>query len=323
MNRPPQISIVIPVYRSQRILAVLVDAIADAMHSAGYAGRFELILVNDASPDDSWTIIEGLARHKPFVRGISLRKNTGQHNAIMAGLNHVRGNTVVLMDDDLQHPPAEIPALIDMINAGYDVCYTRYIGRQHPWWKQLGSRFNDRVATVLLKKPAGLYLSSFKALRRDIADQIVKYDGPFTYVDGLILNTTRSIGVRDITHQSRYEGESTYSFSKLLSLWLKMATSFSVLPLRLATYLGFALTGLSLLMLIYIIFAKLFQPELPQGWASLIAAILLTGGVQTFCIGVVGEYLGRAYLRLNQHPQYVVGETTADWSEQDARAGIR
>ena len=323
MNCAPQVSIVVPVYRSQRILQALVEAIETAMQGAGYAGRFELILVNDASPDDSWAVIGGLARTKHFVRGISLRKNAGQHNAIMAGLNHVRGNTVVVMDDDLQHPPAEIPALVDIINAGHDVCYTRYIGRQHAWWKRLGSRFNDRVATLLLKKPSGLYLSSFKAMRRGIVDEIVKYDGPFTYIDGLILNTTQSIGVRDIQHRSRFEGESTYSFGKLCSLWLKMATSFSVLPLRLATYLGFTLTALSVLVLIYIVCAKLFHPELPQGWASTIAAILLTGGVQTFCIGVVGEYLGRAYLRLNQHPQYVIGETTADRSEKDAQTGIR
>lgn len=309
------LSIVVPVYRSATILPKLVEQIDAAMFKEGLAKRFELLLVNDASPDNSWAVIRSLATEYAFVRGINLRRNAGQHNAIMAGLNHVQGKFVAVMDDDLQHPPDALGDMLRALEDGYDVCYTRYINRQHAWWKQAGSRFNDYVATLLLDKPKGLYLSSFKAMRREIAEDIIKYDGPYAYVDGLLLDVTRSITTIDITHQARHEGESNYNFRRLVSLWLKMATSFSILPLRIATYLGFALAALSVLMVIFVVVMKIFHPEFPPGWASLIATILFIGGVQTLCIGMVGEYLGRAYLKLNRKQQFVIGSTT--WTASD------
>ena len=239
-----------------------------------------------------------------------MRRNFGQHNAIMAGLNHVRGEFVVLMDDDLQHPPTAIGDMLRALQEGFDVCYTKYLNRQHAAWKKLGSQFNDWVATHLLGKPKGLYLSSFKGLRREIVDEVIRYDGPYAYVDGLILDVTRSITTIDIEHGARPEGEGNYNLKRSLELWMKMATSFSVLPLRLATYAGFGIAALSLLMILYVIAEKLLHPELPAGWTSLIATILFIGGIQTLCIGMVGEYLGRTYLKLNHKPQFVVGSTT-------------
>lgn len=310
-----RLSIVVPVYRSASILPKLVEKIDAAMFKEGLADRFELLLVNDASPDNSWSVIRSLATAHTFVRGINLRRNTGQHNAIMAGLNHVQGKFIAVMDDDLQHPPDALGDMLRALEEGYDVCYTRYINRQHAWWKQTGSRFNDYMATLLLDKPKGLYLSSFKAMCREIAEELIKYDGPYAYIDGLILDVTRSITVIDITHQVRYEGESNYNFRRLVSLWLKMATSFSILPLRIATYLGFTLAALSILMAVLVVVMKIFHPEFPQGWASLIVTILFVGGVQTLCIGMVGEYLGRAYLKLNRKQQFVIGSTT--WTASD------
>jgi len=312
------LSIVVPVYRSAPILPKLAEAIAAEMGAEGLSGKFELILVNDCSPDDSWQVIRQLAADHAFIKGITLRRNVGQHNAIMAGLNHVSGEYVVLMDDDLQHPPSAIASIVKALADGYDVCYTRYLNRQHAAWKKLGSWFNDWMATHLLGKPKGLYLSSFKGLRREIADEIVQYDGPYTYLDGLILDVTRSITTVDIEHQARYEGESNYTFTRLLSLWMKMATSFSVFPLRLATYAGFALAALSLLMIFVVIVQKLMFPELPRGWASTIATILFIGGIQTLCIGMVGEYLGRTYLKLNRKRQFVIGATTWKKTRPDA-----
>lgn len=305
-----RLSIVVPVYRSASILPKLVAQIDAAMLREGLADRFELLLVNDASPDNSWSVIRSLAAAHPFVRGINLRRNAGQHNAIMAGLNYVQGRFVAVMDDDLQHPPEALGDMMRALEEGFDVCYTRYLNRQHAWWKQMGSRFNDYVATLLLDKPKGLYLSSFKAMRREIAEEVVKYDGPYAYVDGLILEVTRSITAIDITHQARHEGESNYTLSRLVSLWMKMATSFSILPLRIATYLGFAFAALSALLVVFIIVMKILHPEFPPGWASLIATILFVGGVQTLCIGMVGEYLGRTYLKLNHKRQFVIGGTT-------------
>jgi undecaprenyl-phosphate 4-deoxy-4-formamido-L-arabinose transferase len=305
-----KLSLVVPVYRSQNILAHLVAEVGAAMVASGFDGRFELVLVNDSSPDDSWRVIRELAKAHPFIKGISLRKNFGQHSATMAGLNHARGEIVVVMDDDLQHPPAEIRKIVDAIESGYDVCYTRYAGRQHARWKIAGSWFNDRVATAFLDKPKGLYLSSFKAMRREVVQEVVKYDGPYAYLDGLILETTRSITAVEIVHQARLEGQGNYNLKRSVSLWLRMFTGFSIFPLRIATISGFVLAGLSLVVIAVILIKRLQHPEWPAGWASLIAAILFVGGVQTFCVGMLGEYLGRAYLKINGKPQYVVRETT-------------
>ncbi len=317
-----KLSIVVPVYRSALILPRLVEQIAAEMRQAGLAENFELLLVNDASPDNSWQVIRSLAQDNPFIKGITLRRNFGQHNAIMAGLNHVRGDFIVLMDDDLQHPPQAIANMVRALSEGYDVCYTKYLNRQHAAWKKLGSQFNDWVATRLLNKPKGLYLSSFKAIRKDIADEIIKYNGPYAYVDGLILDTTRSITTIDIEHQARDEGEGNYNLRRSLSLWLKMATSFSVVPLRLATLMGFTLAALSAVMIIFVIVQKILHPELPAGWASLIATVLFIGGMQTVFIGLIGEYLGRAYLKLNHKPQFVIGSTTWTGTKQNDQAGI-
>ncbi|MFZ5523403.1 MAG: glycosyltransferase family 2 protein [Pseudomonadota bacterium] len=305
-----RLSIVVPVYCSATILPQLVKQISAEMENEQLSDNFELILVNDASPDDSWQVIHSLADSYTYIKGISLRRNFGQHNAIMAGLNHVSGKFVVLMDDDLQHPPRAIGDMLRALDEGYDVCYTKYLNRRHAAWKKLGSNFNNWVATHLLGKPKGLYLSSFKAMSRDVAQEIIKYDGPYAYVDGLILDVTRSITTIDIEHQPRHAGEGNYNLRRSLSLWLKMATSFSVLPLRIATYAGFVLAALSSAMIVFVIVQKILHPELPAGWTSLIATVLFIGGVQTLCIGMIGEYLGRTYLKLNHKPQFVVAATT-------------
>lgn len=309
-DKPYAISIVVPVYRSATILPLLVEKVDEEMVKAGLSSRFELLLVNDSSPDNSWQVISDLASRFSFVKGISLRRNFGQHNAIMAGLNHASGDFVVVMDDDLQHPPEAIGKMVGVLLDGYDVCYTTYLNRQHAAWKKVGSKFNDWVATQLLDKPKGLYLSSFKALRKEVVDEVIKYDGPYAYLDGLILDVTRSITTVAIHHQARHDGKGNYNLSRSLSLWLKMATSFSVFPLRLASIAGFSLASFSMVMILVVIVAKLLHPGIQAGWSSLIATILFIGGIQTLCIGMVGEYLGRTYLKLNHKPQYVVAHRT-------------
>ena len=310
-NSDCALSIVVPVYRSAAILPQLVEQIYAEMYKEELADSFELLLVNDASPDNSWEVIRSLARTRSFIKGISLRRNFGQHNAIMAGLNHASGDLVVLMDDDLQHPPHAIGDMVRALSEGHDVCYTNYLNRQHAGWKKLGSWFNDWMATRLLGKPKGLYLSSFKGLRKEIVQEIIRYDGPYVYIDGLILDVTRSITTIDIEHQARREGEGNYNLRRSVSLWLQMATSFSVMPLRLATYAGFALAALSSIILVFVVVQKLLHPEVPRGWTSLIATVLFMGGIQTLCIGMMGEYLGRTYLKLNRKPQFIVGSTTS------------
>jgi polyisoprenyl-phosphate glycosyltransferase len=316
----PLLSVVIPVYRSAPILPRLVEVTSEAMADARLAGKFEIVLVCDASPDDSWKVISGLAQEHAFVRGVLLRRNAGQHNATMAGLSHAQGERVVVMDDDLQHPPSAIPTLLAELDRGFDVCYTRYRNRQHALWKRLGSWINDVAARMLLGKPPGLYLSSFKAMEGDVARELLRYDGPFAYVDGLILDVTRNITSVEIEHQARYSGTGNYNLRRSISLWLKMATSFSVYPLRVMSACGLVLAILSAVFGIYLIVHKLLDPSIPAGWTSLIATILFVGGVQMIGLGLVGEYLGRAYLKLNHKPQFVVRATTFPHAPSDERA---
>lgn len=304
------LSIVVPVYRSARILPDLIDQIEQTCIRTNYNECFEVILVCDASPDNSWEVIEQLARTRSFVRGICLRRNSGQHNAIIAGLRVAQGAYVVIMDDDLQHPASEIPHLVQELINGADVCYTQYSNRQHKAWKKLGSKFNNWVATVLLSKPEDLYLSSFKALRHEIVSEIIRYEGPFPYIDGLILDVTRNIASITIKHQSRHSGESGYNLWRSISLWLKMATGFSVVPLRIISLIGLLIALISFITLIFVVIARINHPALPIGWPSIISTILFLGGIQLVGLGTIGEYVGRTYLILNRKPQYVIRATT-------------
>lgn len=297
------LSIVIPVFNSEKILPELVKQIQ--AHTA-FADSMELILVNDRSKDNSWSVIKELCKVHSFIIGINLRKNTGQHNAIMAGLNHTSGDVIVMMDDDLQHSPVFIHDLYKEIITGNDVCYTKFPKTHQVWWKVLGSRLNDKAASVLLRKPKNLYLSPFKAISKSIRDEIVKYNGPFTYIDGLILRTTDNITSLEVPHFDRYEGKGNYSFVRSLVLWLKMSTGFSLLPLRLATFFGIGFSIITFILAIYYFLLWLVTPALPQGWTTLILVVLFLGGIQLFTIGIIGEYIGRTYLNINRQPQFLI-----------------
>ena len=305
-----EVSIVIPVYRSRDCLAPLVEALMVVLSGTVASGRYEIILVNDDSPDDSWTEIMRLAAAYPSVKGVSLSRNFGQHNATMAGLREACGRYVVVMDDDLQHPPSAIPQILASLRNGADVCYTIYRGRKHALWKKFGSWVNDAAATVLLGKPRGLYLSSFKGMTRIVVDAVKTYDGPFTYLDGLILDVTRKIDVVTVEHGHRFAGEGNYGVVKSVSLWLKMATSFSILPLRLASLAGMLLGVAAASLAGYIVIGSLVNGTTYPGWASIMVAVLVVGCMQLLGIGLIGEYMGRAYLRMNNKPQFVVRERT-------------
>ena len=309
------VSILIPVYKNEGGLDELVKRIGTSMANSAYASNFELILVDDCSPDNSWEVIQRLAKEHAFVQGATLSRNFGQHNAIMAGLNLVSGQYVVLMDDDLQHPPEAIPNMVQELVAGADVCYTRYANRQHATWKIAGSRFNDLMASWLLSKPKGLYLSSFKALKRGMVDQIRSHEGPFAYLDGLILDVTRRIATVEIQHGTRAYGEGNYSFKKSISLWLRMVTGTSIVPLRMVTLMGALIALLGFFGAVFIVISNYLYPAESKGWASIIVTILLVSGFQTLFIGVLGEYLGRIHLRLNNKPQYLFRYTTKSDAE--------
>jgi glycosyltransferase involved in cell wall biosynthesis len=309
-KRPLALSLVIPVYGSERVLPELVSRLQETLDKIGHLQKsYEVIFVCDCSPDHSWHTIQTLAAQYPWVRGISLRMNAGQHNALMAGFAEARGAIVMTMDDDLQHSPSDIPSLLDELARGRDVVYARFKKRKHAVWKLLGSRLNDKVAGYLMQKPSDLYLSPFRAMKAGICKDILRYQGPYVYVDGLILSVTRNIGTVDVDHHDRYAGDSGYSFRKSVSLWLKMATSFSIVPLRLTSFAGLMIAGLGFLLAVLLVIQKFTLDKMPIGWSSLIVTILIIGGVQLVALGMLGEYLGRVLLTINSRPQYVIGET--------------
>jgi len=276
------------------------------------ADRFDLevVLVNDGSPtDDSAEVCMDIARGDPRVKFIDLSRNFGEHNAVMAGFNYCTGDTVVVIDDDFQNPPAEVIKLVDKLNEGYDVVYSYYNKKEHHFLRNLGSQFNNLVASILIRKPIHLYLSSFKAVNRFVIDELVKYKGPYPYIDGLILRITRSYTSVLVQHSPSLKDKSGYTVHKLISLWLNMFTNFSILPLRMATILGFisALVGLVAATIFFV--QKLQNPDIQAGWASIIISLLIVSGVQLFAIGMVGEYLGRIFLQDNGKPQFVVRRT--------------
>jgi len=306
----PALSVVIPVYLSEEILPELVNQLEEAINSSpAIAKKFEIVMVCDDSPDDSWTTITQLASTRPHLKGLLLRTNAGQHNALMAGLRVASGDTVVTMDDDLQHSPKDIPSLLELLDQGNDVVFAKFKARRHSWWKVLGSKFNDFFAIYLLGKPKDVYLSPFRAFHSELSKDIQRYRGPYVYIDGLILASTTRIGSIEVAHHERYKGASGYNLRKSISLWLKMATGFSIAPLRLTSLAGLIISMLGFLLAIALIVQKLTIDTMPDGWASIIVTILIIGGMQLLALGVIGEYLGRLLLTVNAKPQFVVAET--------------
>lgn len=315
-----QVSVVIPVYRSAEILPALAAELAVEL-DRGFAS-YEVILVDDCSPDGSWRVIQGLCERYPFLRGLSLRKNVGQDNAIMAGLNAAAGDAVVIMDDDLQHPPSGIAPLVAELAKGFDVCFADFTARAHARWKRLGSAFNGWVAKHIAGKPIHLYLSPFKALRRSLVQEIIAYDGPFSYIDGLILSSTSRMTQIPMRHQARYAGEGNYNLHKSVSVWLRLVTGFSVLPLRLITYLGLGVAALSFGVSAYFLLEYVVSEQRVEGWISLLLMVNFFGGVQLVAIGVLGEYVGRTYLRLNKRSQFSIAARCGAGTDSDARLGL-
>lgn len=301
-----RVSLVIPVYNASRTLRPLVERLCKELAERH---RLEVVLVNDGSTDDSADVCRELAGADPRVRFVNLARNFGEHNAVIAGLRFATGDCAAILDDDFQNPPSEVAKLVEKLGEGYDVVFSRYERKQHSRFRNLGSRFNNAVASLLLGKPADLYLSSFKAVSRFVIDEITRYTGPYPYVDGLILRATRNYATELVRHDPRFEGRSNYTLAKLVRLWLNMFTNFSILPLRVASFagLGFALLG-GVLAVVFAI-EKLNDPDLPAGWASLAVIVLTVSGVQLFALGMIGEYLGRLFLKDNGTPIFVVRET--------------
>jgi len=314
------LSVVVPLYRSEGTIGRLVERLVETLSPSH--PRLQLVLVNDGSPDDTDRVVRGLvARFPRHVTYVRLARNFGEHNAVMAGLHHATGDAVAIIDDDFQNPPEEILALVERLREGYDVVYSRYAAKKHHWFRNLGSRFNNAVASWTLSKPRRLYLSSFKVMSSFVVRTVIAYDGPYPYLDGLILRSTRSIDSVLVRHEARAEGESSYTFRRLVRLWLNMFTGYSILPLRIASVLGFVMSGFGLLLAAFFVASWLtggilFDQQIPPGWASLIVSVVLFSGIQLTVLGMVGEYLGRLFLTQNRQPQFVVREVVAGEAER-------
>jgi glycosyltransferase involved in cell wall biosynthesis len=311
------LSIVIPVYNGAASIAELVGALEELLIDGGH----EIVLVNDGSPDNSLEVCSSLLdKARVPITLVSLARNYGEHNAVMTGLRHASGAHVITMDDDLQNPPEEVERLLAFAQrSGDDVVYTYYEEKQHAAWRNLGSRFTNCVADFVLEKPNGLYLSSFRCISAFAVREIIRYQGPFPYIDGLILQVTQNIGRLMVRHLSRASGRSNYTLRRLLRLWMSMFVNFSVMPLRISTITGFVLSGLGAIGgAIAIGEALLYSP--PEGWASLMVAVLLLSGVQLVILGIVGEYLGRLYLTASGKPQSVIREVRRSQASLPAEA---
>lgn len=309
-----KVSMVIPVYNSEDCLDELARRLTNALDGSGKS--YEIILINDCSRDSSWQKTVELCEIYDKLKGINLRKNFGQDSAIMAGLNYSSGESIVIMDDDLQHDPADIPLLLSGLEKGHDVCYACFNSKKQSWFKNLGSWFNDKVANVIIKKPKGIYLSPYKAIKREVVDEIVKYDGPYPYVDGLLFRVTRNITQVTVEHRQRYSGKGNYNLIKSIRVWLRLATNFSVTPLRIATFLGFISSGIGFILAILFIIQHFMGIESPTGWPSLVVIVLFLGGIQLVGVGIIGEYVGRLFLHHSKEPQFVVNEILGDLSDE-------
>ena len=299
----PHLSIVIPLFNA----ALTLPALCQELSALAINGRVELILVNDGSQDATEEIALKLTRESRIpITFLSLSRNFGEHNAVLAGLRASAGDYVVTMDDDLQNPPSEVLKLLAAAEAEKrDVVYAIYERKEHAWWRNLGSRLTNHIADHVVEKPRKLYLSSFRCMTRLVADEVAKSRSPYPYIDGLIFQITQNAGAVPVRHVERAQGKSGYTVRKLVRLWMSMLVNFSILPLRLMTLAGMITSVLGFLAIIEVVLEHLLKKN-PTGWGSTMAAILLLSGMQLLLLGIMGEYVGRIYLGVSDKPQSVV-----------------
>lgn len=303
------VSFVIPCYRSGETLPGVIGEIKDTMKTlADY--EYEIILINDCSPDNTFATIKEICGQNKNVTGIDLARNFGQHSALMAGFHYAKGEVVVCLDDDGQTPADEVGKLLEAIEQGADVVYAKYGHKHHSVFRNWGSHVNELMTRVMLGKPKELYVSSYFAARRFVVEEMIRYEYAYPYVIGLVLRTTKNIVNVEVNHRDRTAGTSGYTLGKLLGLWFNGFTAFSVKPLRIATVTGAVCAGVGFLYGIYTIVKKIFinPPGLVTGFSALMSVLVFMGGMLMLMLGLVGEYMGRMYISMNNSPQYVIRE---------------
>lgn len=302
----PALSFVIPLYNSAETIAPLVESI----EALEIEGGHEIVLVNDGSRDKTSAVCRELVRKArvPVVL-VEHSRNFGEHNAVLTGWRHACGRHIVNLDDDGQNPPTEAVRLWQHARENaLDVVYGHYEHKMHAGWRNAGSWFTNRMTDWALEKPRGFYLSSFRCVSAFVAKAAVENQGPFPYIDGLLLQTTQRIGSIPVQHEARHAGTSGYTLRKLVRLWASTFINFSVMPLRIATVLGLLMAAGGFCGLGVVFYWWLADRGPAFGWGSLMAALLIFSGVQLVMLGVIGEYIGRMFLTINQRPQSVVRE---------------
>ena len=302
-----QVSFIIPCYRSENTIGSVAEEIKSAMNElSGY--DYEIVLVNDSSPDNTFKTISALANADKHITAVDLAKNFGQHAALMCGMRHAKGDIIVCLDDDGQTPADEVGKLLEKIEEGYDVVYASYEDKQHSGFRRFGSLVNSRMTEIMLSKPRELALTSYFAAKRFIIDEMLRYENCFPYVMGLVLRSTKNICNVPVTHRAREEGQSGYNLGKLLGLWFNGFTSFSIKPLRFATYFGTFTAFCGFLYALIIVIRYFTVNMAPLGWPSTTSLLLIIGGIILIVLGLIGEYVGRIFMCVNSSPQYVERE---------------
>jgi glycosyltransferase involved in cell wall biosynthesis len=298
------LSFVIPLFNS----ATTIGALVHDIEALEVAGGHEIVLVNDGSTDSTASVCSELVRaaRVPMIY-VEHARNFGEHNAVLTGWRHARGRHLVNLDDDGQNPPAEALRLWKHArDVGLDVVFGHYDVKRHATWRNAGSFLTGKVTDWALDKPKGLYLSSFRCVTSFVAGEAIRYAGPYPYIDGLLLQVTQRVGSIDVRHLPRQGGRSSYTLRRLMRLWLSAWINSSVLPLRVATMLGLAVATVGLMGLAWVFALWLTDRGPPQGWGWLMSGMLVFSGVQLVMLGLIGEYLGRMFLAVNQKPQSVV-----------------
>ena len=308
-------SFVIPCYNSSESIRHVVELTMEEMEKMNRR-EFEFVLVNDySSSPKTMPVLKKLAEEYPCVTVLNLAKNAGQHNAIMAGLNYAKGDILIGMDDDMQTHPSQLPYLFEELEKGYDIVYGYYPEKKHSAFRNFGSWVNYISVRILIGKPKELKTSSYWVARKFVRDSVIEYQAPYAYIQGLFLRTTRNISCIPIQHFQREEGESNYTFKRLLKLWSNII-GFSITPLRLTEYCGFGLSLLSIIAAVVVLIRKILNPAMALGWPSLMIVICFFSGIKLMFLGLIGEYIGRMFLGLNRQPQYVIREVIRQESEE-------
>lgn len=310
-----KLSFVIPCYRSEKTIRQVYDEIVSVVKQRP-AYDYEIVAINDCSPDKVIEVLKQLAHEDMRVKVVDCAKNMGKHAALMAGFTHVTGEYVICVDDDYQCPVDHLWELLQPLDNGYDVAIAKYGRKKQSKLKNVGSWANALMMTYMIGKPKDLQFANFTAMKKFVVKEMIRYDGPYSYVNGLILRTTNKIANVPMEERNRLDGVGGYTFKKSLKLWVNGFTAFSILPLRLATYMGLTFSAAGFLLVILTVIRKLVNPAILAGYTSMISVTIFIGGILMFMLGILGEYIGRIYMCLNRSPQYIVRQT---WNIEDTK----